>query len=132
MCYRLLVASACAPELPELEALAAAQGLDIRTAAAGGALGYLEIAWGDCACSLYTRKDGRERAVGFVEALWSRGLQPQLLLFRDDMELALEESPPVQVPLEAFRQQGLQALPEGKVAVLTTSVALPRPLPRSR
>ncbi len=123
MCYRLLAAvhlpAGVAPTGVEpLQALAVAHGLDVRAHEAGAALGYLEIAWGDCACSLYTRKDGRERVVAFVEALAAKALAPQLLLFNDGDALALQ-GPPATVPLGDFLRRGLQALPEGQVALLT-------------
>ncbi len=117
MCFRLLAAVRHEGPLEALEALAAQHGLDVRAAPAGAGEGYLEVCWGDCACSLYTRKDGRERAVAFVEALWARGLPLQLWLFTDGETLQPGGNPEV-VSLEDFRARGLQALPEGRVAVL--------------
>jgi hypothetical protein len=127
MCYRLLAAvhlgASPAPDaLAQLEQLAAALGLDMRTSPSGPEHGYVEIAWGDCACSLYSTKAGRERAVGFVEALLQRGEHLHLLLFTDAEPPQLSPSPPEKVALECFRTQGLQALPEGRACVLVGSL----------
>ncbi len=123
MCFRLLTALAFPPTLaswavdpvaPELQALAFAQGLDVRLGPPGPAR-YLEIAWGDCACSLYTGRRGRERVVGLVEALQDRGVEVQLLLGVDGQVAELEGEGSVDlVPMEVFRLQGLAALPVGR------------------
>ncbi|MGQ0503956.1 MAG: hypothetical protein ACT4TC_01400 [Myxococcaceae bacterium] len=112
MCYRLF-ASAVDAEPAALEALATEHGLDLRVRAP-----YVEIAWGDCACSLYTRADGRARIVAFLNALSERRIRPQLLLLEDDALETLPSTPLEKVPLGLFRERGLQALPEGQVCVV--------------
>ncbi|HVE81910.1 MAG TPA: hypothetical protein VND93_03650 [Myxococcales bacterium] len=115
MCFRLL--AAVDPPLPaeELSALAVERGLDVR---ASPEARFAEIAWGDCACSLYTRREGRLRAVALVEALLERGRALQLLLLSDGEEIRWTSSDPVPLPLGSFQRDGLQALPEGQVAQL--------------
>ena len=90
-------------------------GLDVR-AASSPAADFAEIAWGDCACSLYTRREGRQRAVKFVEALLERGLAVQLLLYQDGETFNWEGQSAERVSLEAFRLEALRILPEGRVA----------------
>lgn len=92
-------------------------GLDVR-AAASPAADFAEIAWGDCACSLYTRREGRQRAVKFVEALLERGLKVQLLLYQDGETFDWQGQPVERVSLEEFRLEALRILPEGRVAEL--------------
>jgi hypothetical protein len=113
MCFRLL--AALDPPGSELEARAARHGLDVRARGP-----YLEVAWGDCACSLYTRHEGRGRLLALVEELLSAGHRVQLLLFTDGEPFAWEGEP-AQVSLEALREHGLAALPEGAVAELHSS-----------
>jgi hypothetical protein len=115
MCFRLLAAVDPPMDAEALKALAFRQGLDVRVGPSAQAR-FVEVAWGDCACSLYTGREGRERAVGLVEALLGQGLAVQLLLFSDGAELRWESSAPRAVAMEAFRAGGLQALPEGEVA----------------
>lgn len=115
MCFRLLAAVDPPMDAEALKALAFNRGLDVRVGPGADAR-FVEVAWGDCACSLYTGREGRERAVGFVEALLSRGLAVQLLLFSDGDELRWGARAPRAVAVEAFRTSGLQALPEGEVA----------------
>jgi hypothetical protein len=117
MCFRLLAGVQGPPEWdgPALERLAFSCGLDLRQSARGPTR-FLEIAWGDCACSLYTRREGRERAIRFVDALLAGRCAVQLLLLSDDG--GWEDGPPLAVATEVFRAQALAALPEGRVAEL--------------
>ena len=115
MCFRLLAAVKGMPP-SSLELTATRVGLDVRAADRGTGR-FVELAWGDCACSLYTRKEGKDRAVAFVEALLRGGCEVQLLLARDDEPLALE-GPVERIALEHFRAEGLPRLPEGKVVAL--------------
>jgi hypothetical protein len=127
MCFRLLAAVRKPPQLSAsgsepvsqdvqaLNQLAFTHGLDVRTAT-HAATGFVEVAWGECACSLYTRRDGRERVVGFVDALVADGWQLQLLLFSDGDELDWTTAEPAEVSLETFRIEGLASLPERWVA----------------
>lgn len=134
MCFRLLAALQRAPELPAgnsspsegeeaaaslqvLERIAFENGLDVRVAPRGPTR-YVEVAWGDCACSLYTRRDGRERVVGFVDAVRRAGWSIELLLCVDDQDLDLGSANPDEVSADRFRSEGLAALPEGRVARL--------------
>lgn len=129
MCFRLLAAVRDPRHLPAgtdppeeppervLEQLALKHGLDVRVAPAGGTR-FVEIAWGACACSLYTGKRGRERVVGFVEELLTQGLAVHLLLYSDGEPLDWSTESPVSIETDDFRYGGLGALPEGKVAQL--------------
>jgi hypothetical protein len=119
MCFRLLgaIRSADGRTAPAVDALAFECGLDVRQATRSGTE-FLEIAWGDCACSLVTRGEGRQRAIRFVEALFARGCRVQLLLLTDDGE-AWQPGAPVTLPRHVFRDHALAALPEGRVAELT-------------
>jgi hypothetical protein len=121
MCFRLL--AAVDPPLPpgELRALATEQGLDLRADESAAEARFAEISWGDCACSLYTRREGRLRTVALVEVLLARGRSVQLLLFQDGDELRWETRSPAQIPLATFREGGLQSLPEGEVAVVSST-----------
>jgi len=101
-----------------LTKLGVENGLDVR-AASSPAAHFAEIAWGDCACSLYTRREGRQRAVKFVEALLDRGLNVQLLLYQDGETFDWQGQPVERVSLEEFRLEALRILPEGRVAELT-------------
>jgi hypothetical protein len=112
MCFRLY--AAVRPTGQALDSVAFRHGLDVRTAERG-ATGYLEVAWGDCACSLYTKKEGRERAVGFIEDVLDSGVEVQLLFFSDG-ETPDPSGDPVPVSRATFHAQGLQALPSGRVA----------------
>jgi hypothetical protein len=116
VCFRLLAALP-GVSTDELEQLAVANGLDVRVSAQADRR-FVEIAWGDCACSLYTRKEGRDRAVCFVDAILARGWTLQLLLFNDGETFDWQSGSPIPIPLEDFRREGLQALPDGKVASL--------------
>jgi hypothetical protein len=118
MCFRLLgaIRSADGGTPTALDALAFECGLDVRQATRNGTE-FLEIAWGDCACSLVTRREGRERAIRFVEALFARGCRVQLLLVSDDGD-GWQAGAPVSLARQAFRDHALAALPEGRVAEL--------------
>jgi hypothetical protein len=117
MCFRLLAAI---PGISQqtVQSLAIHEGLDVRGGPAGELL-LMELAWGDCACSLYTRKDGRERVVSLVGKLLKQAAQVQLLLFTDGEELNWGASSPVALPFEKFSNEGLAALEEGRVHQLT-------------
>ena len=120
MCFRLLLATPEAQnhsDASTLESLAFACGLDIRLAARGP-LQFVELSWGDCACSLYTQREGRQRAVRFTEVLRGAGREVQLLLLTDGATLD-EARDPVTIRFQDFREQGLAALPEGRVAILS-------------
>ncbi len=119
MCYRLL--AAVDPPIPpgELRALAAEHGLDLRADEAAAEARFAEISWGDCACSIYTRREGRLRVVALVEALLERRRAVQLLLVQDGEEIRWANQAPAEVALDAFREGGLQSLPEGTVAEVT-------------
>ncbi len=121
MCFRLLVALRPAPPgewtAEALEAWARECGLDVRTAPKG-TLRFAEVAWGDCACSLYTKREGRERVVGFLEGLLSQHGRVELLLATDDEPLR-PGLPVAAVTWEKVRVEGLQALPQGQVAALS-------------
>jgi hypothetical protein len=120
MCYRLL-AAVHPPIAPgEWRALATERGVDLRADETAAEVRFAEVSWGDCACSLYTRREGRLRAVALVEALLERGRAVQLLLLQDGEEVSFNGRLPADVPLSAFREAGLQSLPEGSVAALVT------------
>jgi hypothetical protein len=118
MCFRLLAAAR--PPAPDtLTRAAVEEGLDVRVASTVRT-DFVEIAWGDCACSLYSGKRGRERVVAFVERLLQDdALQLQLLLFSDDLPVAWNDEGPLEVSGDAFHAEGLGALPEGRVVVLS-------------
>src|SRR5262245_18913381 len=131
MCFRLLAAVRDPRELtpaPEraLEELAVKHGLDVRVAP-DGPTHFVEIAWGACACSLYSGRRGRERVVGFVRELLARGLTVQLLLFSDGEALDMSTAVPEPVGAHDFERDGLGALPEGKAAQLVTTSPGPDP-----
>jgi len=120
MCFRLYAAVQAAPgeeTATDLQPLAVACGLDVRVAPRGPTR-FLEVAWGDCACSLYTRREGRERAVRFVDQLLERKLRVQLLLLCEDGEQAWRDGPPDALDISAFRARALAALPEARVVEL--------------
>ncbi len=119
MCFRLLaVITDFSPRA--LGPLGVSHGLDLRFSSAHQGEGTLvEIGWGDCACSLYTRKEGRERVVGWVEAILERGGSVQLLLLSDGDSISWRTPKPEEVPFSRFEQQGLQALTEGSVVQIT-------------
>jgi hypothetical protein len=121
MCFRLYIAArgASTPDA-ELSRLAVSHGLDVRTAL-GADTRFLEVAWGDCACSLYTRGEGRERVIAFVRALLDSGLALQLLLFQDGETLEALRAPPLALSQDAFFAAGLQGLPEARVVELVAS-----------
>jgi hypothetical protein len=116
MCFRLL-AAVRSPDGAMLEHIAYENGLDVRVRTQGP-LGFVEVAWGDCACSLYTGRRGRERVGGFLRALVEKGLEVQLLLFEDGDALEPVDKPPLPVALEAVEKEGLAALPLREVAAL--------------
>lgn len=121
MCYRLL-AAVDPPIAPgEWRALATRHGLDLRADESLAEARFAEISWGDCACSLYTGREGRLRAVALVEALLDQRRSVQLLLMQDGEEIRWEARAPAQVALPAFREAGLQSLPEGTVAAVVSS-----------
>ena len=115
VCFRLLAAIHPAPR-EGLGALAVGAGLDVREGARGAGR-FVEIAWGDCACSLYTRKQGRDRVVALAEALLTQSCEVQLLLARDEEPLNFDGAP-VRVSLDQLRTEGLGSLPQGRVARL--------------
>jgi hypothetical protein len=117
MCFRLYAAVRGPPDAGGLEELGFRCGLDVRVAS-NDATRFVEVAWGDCACSLYTRGEGRERVVRFVEGLLARGNTVQLLLLRDEEAAAWVSSAPAEVAAEEFRARALAALPEGRVTQL--------------
>lgn len=120
MCFRLL-AAVDPPIAPGAwRALANEHGVDLRADESSGQVRFAEISWGDCACSLYTRREGRLRVVALAEALLAQRRSVQLLLLQDGDEIAFPDRAPIQVPLGAFREAGLQSLPEGTVAALVT------------
>ena len=123
MCFRLL-AAVDPPIAPgELRALATERGLDLRADESAVEARFAEVSWGDCACSLYTRREGRLRVVALVEALLERGLAVQLLLLQDGEEIRWATQAPATVALDAFREGGLQSLPEGAVAAVVRGAA---------
>ena len=107
MCWRL--AAALDGALPEAEALGAAAGLDVT---ANGKV--LDVAWGDCACSLRTKDEGRRRLGAFVRALLDHGARVQLVLVEQGVPLALAGEIEM-LPVELLEADGLAALPEGRV-----------------
>jgi hypothetical protein len=115
VCFRLLAAVQPSPESAWADQLAVKHGLDIRRATKAAA-DYIEIAWGECACSLVTRGEGRARALAFVDALLVAGMTVQLLLGQDDDEVVWTDGPPAVVAWSALAAQGLRALPEGRPA----------------
>ena len=120
MCYRLL-AAVDPPIAPGAwRALATEHGVDLRADESAGEVRFAEVSWGDCACSLYTRREGRLRVVALVEALLAQRRSIQLLLLQDGEEISFANRAPATVPLSAFRESGLQSLPEGSVAALVT------------
>ncbi len=120
MCYRLLAAIDPPIAPGAWRALANEHGVDLRADESAGEVRFAEVSWGDCACSLYTRREGRLRVVALVEALLAQRRSVQLLLLQDSEEISFANRAPASVPLSAFRDQGLQALPEGSVAALVT------------
>ncbi|HEX4620918.1 MAG TPA: hypothetical protein VH208_05050 [Myxococcaceae bacterium] len=117
MCFRLYAAVRGPPEPGALEQLGFRCGLDVRVAS-NDRTRFVEVAWGDCACSLYTRSEGRERVVRFVDGLLGQGVAVQLLLLRDEEAADWASRPPAEVSAEAFRATALAALPEGRVTQL--------------
>jgi hypothetical protein len=117
MCFRLYAAVRGQPEGGELEALGFRCGLDIRVASREETR-LVEVAWGDCACSLYTRGEGRQRVVRFVDGLLAQGMTVQLLLLRDEEAAAWASRHPAEVEVQDFRARALAALPEGRIAQL--------------
>ncbi|HEY8211536.1 MAG TPA: hypothetical protein VIG99_28835 [Myxococcaceae bacterium] len=118
MCYRLL-AAVDPPIAPgEWRALATHHGLDLRVDETSPEVRFAEISMGDCACSLYTRREGRLRTVALVEAFLDQRRSVQLLLMQDGEEIRWETRAPAEVALPAFRESGLQSLPEGSVAAV--------------
>jgi hypothetical protein len=119
MCFRLL-ASVGGFESAEVERLGSAEGLDVSPGPQTLSVGndpsrrFVHIAWGACACSLYTRKEGRGRVVGLVERLLERG--PVQLLLMNDSGPDFQAGPVAPIALEELRAQGLAALDEGRVA----------------
>jgi hypothetical protein len=120
VCFRLLAALGEGPSVSteDLEALATREGLDARAVNAHGRA-FVDIAWGDCACSLYTRKDGLARVIAFLDALHDRSFRIQLLLQVDDAELQEGTGDPPRMAIDDLRTGGLAALPEGLVVELT-------------
>jgi hypothetical protein len=119
MCFRLL-AAVDPPIAPGAwRALANEHGVDLRADESAAEVRFAEVSWGDCACSLYTRREGRLRVVALVEALLSQRRTVQLLLLQDSEDISFADRAPAEVPLTAFRDQGLQSLPEGAVALVT-------------
>jgi len=119
VCFRLLAAlGEEGPPFSASDALALGVrcGLDIR-AAPPPAQRTLEVAWGACGCSLYTRKEGRDRTVSFVEGLLQRGWKVQLLLGRDDEPMRWE-APVSAIAWEVFAHESVACLPEGQVALI--------------
>jgi len=57
--------------------------------------------------------------VALVEALLERRRSVQFLLLQDGEEIRWDTQAPAAVALDAFREGGLQSLPEGAVAVVT-------------
>jgi hypothetical protein len=102
----------------ELKRLAVSHGLDVRVATQAETR-FIEVAWGDCACSLYTKAEGRDRAVGFVRALRESGVEVELLLFQDGETLGGLAATPALLTWEEFSVSGLQALPEARVTRLS-------------
>jgi hypothetical protein len=117
MCFRLYAAVPGPPDGDALEALGFRCGLDVRVASREETR-FVEVAWGDCACSLYTRGEGRERVVRFVDGLLAQGMTVQLLLLRDEEAAAWASSHPAEVEIQDFRALALAALPEGQIAQL--------------
>jgi hypothetical protein len=117
MCFRLFAAVRGQPEMGSLEQLGFRCGLDVRVASQEETR-LVEVAWGACACSLYTRGEGRERVVRFVDALLAQHLTVQLLLLRDEEAAAWATRAPAEVSAQDFRARALAALPEGRVAQL--------------
>jgi hypothetical protein len=115
MCFRLY--AAVRGPADAIAQLGFRCGLDVRVVPQGETR-LVEVAWGDCACSLYTRGEGRERVVRFVDGLLAQGVAVQLLLLRDEEAVEWASRPPVEVSAEAFRATALAALPEGRVAQL--------------
>jgi len=114
VCFRLLAAVRGQTTPEELTQSAVLCGLDVRTRP-DAPTHFVEVAWGDCACSLYTRKEGRDRVTQWVDGLLDRGLRVQLLLFRDE-EPPLAGDAVAHVGRDAFRREALGALPEARVA----------------
>lgn len=113
MCFRLLIATK--PAHSALEQLGAEHGLDVRPSESPG---FASVAWGDCACSIYTRADGRRRIVDFVRALIERQHRVQLLLFTDEVPPSLDQ-PPLPLTVARLAQEGLAAIPEGNSAEIS-------------
>src|SRR5438105_11274056 len=120
MCFRLLAAirsnAKLSPENQFLEATAFRCGLDVRVAPRG-ITSYVELAWGDCACSLYTRREGWERVAKFVDQVMSTGSAVQLLLYSDGDEFDAQGEPRT-VAYSELAARGLSALPERQVCLL--------------
>jgi hypothetical protein len=100
-------------------------GVDIQPLQTQG-LVSCEIAWGDCACSLYSQKRGRERVVEFVDRVLKAHSSIQLLLWTDDAPPSWSGGAPLEMELDVFRRDGLWALPEGQVVALTAPPASSR------
>lgn len=117
MCFRLLAATRDA-DVAAIERLAFECGLDVRVAPKD-ATHFVEIAWGDCACSLYTRREGTQRVSQLVQGLLARANEVQLLLLVDGQPVSPDSGEPAELPLEVLEREGLAALPEGSVVRVT-------------
>lgn len=128
MCFRLLLASdGTGWDLAEVERWGAQAGLDVRGQVAANRI-FVNLAWGDCACSLYTRREGRERLLNFIGRL--SGDRIQLLLYCDGDLPDWATSDVAMFKWEHLRVQGLAGLPEGRVVELRlsgTTKALAKP-----
>jgi hypothetical protein len=113
MCYRLLVAVQSGPDLAALQSLGDAAGLDVRTAEQGPHR-FVEVAWGDCACSLVTRREGKQRLTGWVRAVLLGGAELQLLLSQDGAALTAETQT-ADCSFADLEKHGLSTLSEGRV-----------------
>ena len=129
MCFRLLAAiapgvepegSAPAPldDLRAVASIGARHGLDMKVDASSSAA-LLSVCWGDCACSLYTGAEGRNRLVGWAEEVLAQPYRLQLLFFNDGQECPWSSEPVTNIPIDIFRREGLGALTAGKVTELT-------------
>ena len=115
MCVRLL--GAVLGGSGGLREAAVAAGLDLRLPERLQGTGRVlfELAWGDCACSLATSRDGGERVAAFAASVLVRGARLQLLLF-DEQEGpgSFDGAPAPELALGELAARGLHALLDGR------------------
>ena len=115
MCVRLL--GAVLGGNGGLHEAATAAGLDLKLPGRLQGTGRVlfELAWGDCACALATRKDGGERVASFASTVLVRGARLQLLLFDEqDGPGRFDGASAPELAMSELAARGLHALLDGR------------------